>query len=345
MTSSVSPRASRLLAGVLLPVLLLGLTACGGDEAPAAPRPQPSSEAPEKALAKGTCWDDEQLQEALGAEEFDAWVEKYAGGDDELGDSMRDDAAFSEQIDCKEPHALELYDVVEVAPALTARVKEYADLLDQDSRLYRKIRDQVNDRCYASSPYGKAQRKAGGLPVQLGPALNARGSLHVAWDPFPADLWAEGEKKFVCTFEQDTPGTVMFADLTTRRTPISSRVCLNTPRTYVSCRGKHNAEDIAEMILNTAIEKGEIRGRKAIGEKDGERIVELTQAEYAKLDKVCQTFLSSVFKPRDDIEARAYPGAVSQWPTESGVYVASCFALQPVSDPPPKISGTVFNKR
>ena len=66
----------------------------------------------------------------------------------------------------------------------------------------------MNDRCLAGSPYGEAQRKAGGLPVQLGPSLNIDGGLHVAWDPFPADLWAKGQRKFVCTFEQDEPGTL-----------------------------------------------------------------------------------------------------------------------------------------
>jgi hypothetical protein len=340
----VSTRANRILAVGLLPLVLLAAAACGG-EAPAAPRPSASSDAPEKALTKGSCWDDAQLPDALGSEEFDAWVDKYAGGDQELGDAMRDDAAFTKRIDCDEPHALELYNVVEVSPALTAEVEDYADLLDQDSALYRKIRDQVNDRCYAASAYGKAQRRAGGLPVQLGPALNFRSGLHVAWDPFPADLWTKGETKFVCTFEQDRPGTLRFADLTTRKVPIKARVCLNTPRTYVSCRGKHNAEDIAEMILNTAIARGEISGRKAVRKGPDGRYVALNDAQYAKLDRICQTFLSSVSRPPEGIEARAYPGAVSQWPTKSGVYVASCFALEPVSEPPPKIAGTVFNKR
>ena len=340
----MNAHARRLVAALILPLVAGLLAACGGDPA-ARPRAQESSDAPEKVLAKGTCWDDQLLADALGPEEFEAWVEKYARGDETLAESMRDDAAFTEQVDCAEPHALELYDVVEVAPALTARVKEYADLLDQDSPLYRKIRDQVNDRCYAASPYGKAQRRAGGLPVQLGPALNARGGLHLAWDPFPADLWAEGQQKFVCTFEQQQPGTLRFADLTTRKVPVAARVCINSPRKYVSCRGMHNAEDIAEMILNTAIEKGRINGRKAVRKGPDGRYVALQDAEYAKLDKVCQTFLSSVSKVPDGIEARAYPGSVAQWPTKSGVYVASCFALEPVSEPPPKFKGTVFNRR
>ena len=146
---------------------------------------------------------------------------------------MRDDVAFAEEIDCSEPHSLELYNVVQVAPALTAQVKDYADLLDQKSPLYLKIRDQVNDRCMAGSAYGRAQRKAGGLPVQLEPALNVDAGLHVAWDPFPADLWARGQKKFVCTFEQEEPGTLRFADIPTSRLPVAARVCLDTPRKYL----------------------------------------------------------------------------------------------------------------
>ncbi len=343
----MSTRVRRLLAAVLLPLLLTALTACSGDDdadGAESPRPEAASKAPEKAVTKGSCWDDTQLPAALGEKEFASWVDKYARGEDELGASMRDDAAFSERIDCAEPHSLEVYNVVEVAPALSKRITEYADLLDQDSALYRKVRDQVNDRCYAPTAYGKAQRKAGGMPVQLGPALSPKSGLRVAWDPFPADLWAQGEKKFVCTFEQDEPATVRFADVTTRKLPVAARLCVNTPRTYVSCRKAHNAEDIGEMILNTAIEKGQVNGRKALRKGSNGRYVALTDQEYARLDKVCQTFLSSVSRVPDDVVARAYPGSVAQWPTKSGVYVASCFALQDVSDPPPKFRGTVFNK-
>ncbi len=170
-----------------------------------------------KSLEKGTCWSSEKLADALGAKGFAAWVEKYAGGDSARGDALRDDAAFAKEIDCAEPHSLELYNVVEVSPRLTDQVKEYADLLDQKSDLYRQIRDEVNDRCMAGSAYGVAQRKAGGMPVQLGPTLNVDGGFHVAWDPFPADLWEKGQHQFVCTFEQDEPGTISFADVTTEQ--------------------------------------------------------------------------------------------------------------------------------
>ena len=121
---------------------------------------------------------------------------------------MRNDASFSNEIECTEPHELELYNVVELEPGLTAKVKDYADLLDQKSPLFRTIRDQVNERCPAGSAYDVTQRGAGGLPVQLGPTLNTSGGVHMAWDPFPADLWAKGQRKFVCTFEQDEPGTL-----------------------------------------------------------------------------------------------------------------------------------------
>ena len=63
------------------------------------------------------------------------------------------------------------------------------------------------------------------------------------------------------------PGTVRFADLTTKKLPVAARVCLNTPRKYVPCSRRHQAEDIAEMVLNTAIEKGQITGKKAVRRK------------------------------------------------------------------------------
>jgi hypothetical protein len=339
----MTTRASGLGVAVLLSLLLGILTGCTGDN-PKSPRHPTSGDAPSKSLTKGTCWDDAQLPDSLGADGFDAWVERYAGGDTALAGSMRDDAAFSNEVECSDAHALELYNVVELEPALTAQVKEYADLLDQRSTLYRKVRDQVNDRCLAGSPYGQAQQRGGGIPVQLGPSLSTGGGLHVAWDPFPADLWVKGEKKFVCTFEQEQPGTLRFADITTRQVPVTARVCLNTPGKYVPCTGKHQAEDIAEMILNTAIEKGDVNGRKAVRKGPKGDYVALSAAEYARLDKICATFLGQVSTVRGGVAARAYPGSVSQWPTETGAYVASCFALKPDVEPPPPITGTVFNK-
>jgi hypothetical protein len=256
---------------------------------------------------------------------------------------MRDDVAFTKKIDCTAPHSLELFNVVQVSPALTARVTSYADLLDQKSALYLKIRDQVNNRCMAGSAFGQAQRKAGSLPVELEPSLNVRAGLHVAWDPFPADLWVTGQKKFVCTFEQEKPGTLAFADIPTRTLPVAARVCLDTPRKYLPCSARHQAEDIAEMVLNPAIAAGQITGKKAVRRGPNGPYVALSDADYVKLDKVCQTLLRSVSTVKGGIEAQAYPGSVSQWPTDQGAYLASCFALKPY-EPPPPIKGTVFNR-
>jgi hypothetical protein len=339
------PMRSRLrpLMTLLLATLLLALAGCGGSDHSAAARA--GSEAGERAkrLTAGTCWDDTQLPAALGDKAFAAWVREHAAGDAGRGESLRDDAAFSNEIPCDEPHSLELYNVVAADPALTAEVTSYADLLDQHSPLYRRIRDQVNDRCLAGSPYGLAQRRAGGLPVQLGPSLNEKSGLHLAWDPFPADLWDKGQRRFVCTFEQDPPGTLAFADLTTSKVPEAARVCLNTPGTYVPCAGKHQAEDLAEMVLNTAIERGQVNGRKAIRKGAQGDYVALSDAEYARLDKVCSTLLASVSTAPGGVTAKAYPGSVSQWPTKAGAYVASCFALKP-GEPPPAFVGTVFDR-
>ena len=332
------------LTGALALVLLLTLAGCsGGDDAE--PRRESATEQSEKALTAGTCWSSQHLPDALGAEGFERWVETYADGDEELGEAMRDDASYTEEVDCAKPHALELYAVVEVDPQLTAQVEDYSSLLDRDSDLYRKVRDQVNDRCMAGSPYGKAQRKAGGLPVQLGPSLNVDGGLRLTWDPFPADLWEEGQRKFVCNFEQEQPGTLRFADLTTSKVPVEARVCLNTPSTYVPCSGRHQAEDIGEMMLNTAIAEGEIAGDEAVRKGARGAFVRLPEAQYARLDKVCRTLFAAVSKVKGDVEARAYPGSAEQWPTENGVYLASCFVLEPVSEPPPFLpGGSVFDR-
>ena len=331
-----------LVAIALLGGLLGSLAACsrGGSESP---RRVTSSKQPVKSLDKGSCWSNESLPEALGEDGFAAWVDKYARGDADLGAAMRDDVAFTKEVDCSESHSIELYNVVHVAPALTARIQDYADLLDQKSALYLEVRDQVNDRCMAGSTYGRAQRQAGALPVQLEPSLNVAAGLHVAWDPFPADLWARGQKKFVCTFEQQQPGTVRFADLTTKKLPVAARVCLNTPRKYVPCSRRHQAEDIAEMVLNTAIEKGQITGKKAVRRGADGPYVALSDADYAKLDRVCQTLLTAVSSVTGGVEAQAYPGSVAQWPTDKGAYLASCFALKPY-EPPPPTKGTVFNR-
>lgn len=187
-----------------------------------------------------------------------------------------------------------------------------------------------------------AQRRAGGAPVQLGPALSSSGGLHLAWDPFPADLWGRGEKKFVCIFVQDEPGTLRFADLPTSNVPVATRVCSNPPGTYVPCSDPHRAEDIGEMVLNTAIDKGLVTGRGAVRQGAKSAFVALSGAEYATLDKVCRTLLSSVSSV-GGVVARAYPGAASQWPTRSGAYVASCFALA-ASESPHPLTGTVFDK-
>ncbi len=337
----MTPRAGRSAAVLLLALLLPLLAGCGGDDAPSSPRAKAA--APSKALTADTCWDNETLVEALGQKDFAAWVEKYAGGDSTLGESMGDDAAFNKLIDCSDPHSLELYNVVELPPSTAARVTKYADLLDQKSALYRKVNDQVTEACMAGSPYDVAPRVASGLAVSLSPFLNSDGGLHGAWDPFPADLWAKGQHKFVCTFEQDEPGLLRFADLTTSKIPSAARACLNTPATYVPCSGKHQAENIADLGVSAAIEKGQLPAGKAIRKGPDGPYVAISDAQYARLDRVCQTFLSSVSTVKNGIKGRAYLGSPSMWPDKNGTYVASCFALKPF-EPPPKTTGTVFNR-
>lgn len=336
------PARPLLLAALLLALVLSGCS--GGSETPEATEPAPE---PPRQLAAGTCWTDTQLPAALGEEGFAALVEEHAGDDPERRDAraeaMRDDAAFTEEVDCAEPHALELYAVVGLPRSLDRRISSYADLLDQDSALHGLVRDAVNQRCLADSAWGRAERKAGAPRVQLGPALAEDGGYALAWDPFPAEMWEDGQRRFVCTFEQEEPGTVMFADLRTDRLPQRARVCLDVPGTTVPCGRPHQAEEIGEMILNAAVAGGAIDARRAVREGDDGRYVALSEREYARLDRACEVLYRAVSTGRPDVEAQAFPGSVDQWPNDEGVYVASCFALKPF-DPPPKFRGTVFDR-
>ena len=119
----------------------------------------------------------------------------------------------------------------------------------------RKVRDAVNGRCLAGSVWGQAQRASDAPAVQLGPALKSDGGLRLAWDPVPADLWADGQRQFVCTLEQASPGTVMFDDLATKAVPQRERVCLDIPGRQVPCGRPHQAEEIGEMVLNRTVDE------------------------------------------------------------------------------------------
>src|SRR6478735_9364631 len=98
----MSSSTTRALLACLTTVVLVALTGCSdADSSEKSPSASTSAAAkPVTALSKGTCWGAEQLPEALGAKGFQAWVDKYAGGDKKLGASMRDDAAFSTPIAC-----------------------------------------------------------------------------------------------------------------------------------------------------------------------------------------------------------------------------------------------------
>ena len=63
------------------------------------------------------------LPDVLGEDAFADWVQEYAGAEESLGESMRDDAAFENEIDCAAPHSLELHAIAELPKALAAQVK------------------------------------------------------------------------------------------------------------------------------------------------------------------------------------------------------------------------------
>ena len=100
------------------------------------------------------------------------------------------------------------------------------------------------------------------------------------------------------------------------------------------------------MILNTAIEKGQINGKKAVrtGAQGAVRRAERAR-EYAKLDKVCQTLLAVGLHDQGRRRpARAYPGSASQWPSELGRLRRELLRAASRSSRRRPSRGTVFNR-
>ena len=250
------------------------------------------------------------------------------------------------EIDCAEPHSLELYNVVEVSPALTAQVKEYADLLDQKSD------------ALPQDPRPGERPLHGRLGVRPGPAQGrraARAARPVAQrrrraarrvGPVPGrPVGARGSRSSCAPSSRTSPGRCAFADLTTSRLPVEARVCLNTPRKYLPCSGKHQAEDIAEMVLNTAIEKGQITGEEG-GPQGRRRALRARSAtrEYAKLDKVCQTLLTIGLDGQGRRRGPGLPGVGVPVADGERAPTSPAASRSSRSSRRPRSRGTVFNR-
>lgn len=158
----------------------------------------------------------------------------------------------------------------------------------------------------------------------------------------PPTAWAKGDRSFACLFEQDPAETTEWSDVVTADFPLDDRACIATT-TYVPCDSPHEVERIATLVVNGAVESGQLRGHRAL---DAAGNLNLRRKQWAELDVVCQGYLDVVsHNPADGLTgvADTFP---ELYPDELGDYVIYCLAQSPFDTSPDDVvrsSGSVYD--
>jgi hypothetical protein len=240
-------------------------------------------------------------------------------------ESLGDDPAWTDPVDCGEPHQLEVYGVVGLPPQVESEVASYADVVNVDSHVYREVSDEVTRGCALSfGPAATAARSAP-LAVDVMPAWSANAGVSVTWAPSPAASWDRGEHRFACLFEQARQGTVRLADLASADFPSAARSCL-MGTAFVPCGQRHDAERIATVGLDRAVAEGQIVGARAVDEVGR---VDLGSDAWQALDGVCQRYLDAV-APHHATGLRGVANTYPElYPDADGRYTVLCSAQAP----------------
>jgi len=258
-------------------------------------------------------------------------------------DTLGDDPAWTDPVDCDAPHELEVYGVVGVSPSVESQITSYRDLLDPSARVYRQVDDEVSRGCaLAFAPSAIAARSAP-LAVDVVPAWAPDAGLSVTWAATPASEWDNGDHSFACLFEQSRPGTLRLADVATAAFPAAARVCLMRTA-FVSCARPHDAERIATIRLDGAVAEGQIPGARAV---DDAGQVNLGADAWAALDGVCQRYFDAV-APHHEQGLRGVANTYAElYPDADEHYSVLCSAQAAFGSSPSKAvvtAGTLFGR-
>jgi hypothetical protein len=331
----------RRAAVVLATVTTLAAAACGSDSgglddlSARAARAGADSTAP-TAITVGRCLVGARLRDNPDA--FSAALARY--GMDAF-ESLGDDPAWTDPVDCGQPHEIEVYGVVGLPPQVESEVASYADLVNAESHVYRDVADEVTRGCALSfGPAATAARSAP-LAVDVVPAWSASAGVSVTWAPSPAASWDRGDHTFACLFEQARPGTVRLADVASAAFPSAARSCL-MGTAFVPCGQRHDAERIATIGLDRAVAQGQIGGARAVDEAGH---VDLGSDAWQALDGVCQRYLDAV-APHHPSGLRGVANTYSElYPDAGGRYTVLCSAQSPFGVGPSSAvvtAGSVF---
>jgi hypothetical protein len=256
-------------------------------------------------------------------------------------DSLGDDPAWTDAVDCSEPHEIEVYGIVALPPALDDAVGSYADLVIPGTRVYREVDNEVTRGCAVAFDPAAAASRGVPLSVDVIPAWSQDAGVALVWAPSPAAAWDQGEHTFACLFEQSRPGTVRLADVSSAAFPAAGRVCL-MGTAFVPCGSRHDAERIATIRLDRAVDEGQVAGARAVDEAGR---VDIGDDAWRALDGVCQRYLDAV-APDHDAALRGVANTYPElYPDADGHYTALCAAQAPFGSAPANAvvtAGSVF---
>lgn len=338
------------VASVAMSVLILAgcSTGSGGDGSSASDPTSPSEastsvepadpvESPDtleaRPIVAGTCWDGSRLQDDQQA--FDDAVDTYsAEAADRHGDSanidvpnaLADDPAFAAQVDCSEPHRLEVTGVVKLPEDLEQQVESYSDLLMRSTPLYEDVRANVVGQC--AQQFSLLDEVSASVEVEMTVLpVTTNEQTAIAWDPVPGGQWEGGDHSFVCQFRQSGDGLLTFEDLWTPSFPIDQRICFDRSRQLIPCTEPHTVERLAVFGLDAAVADGDLPGADGVAKDE---TVNFSDAEWAAFDQACSTYVDAV---PVELASGLVPFAESfkdVWPNETDGFNVFCTAQSPL---------------
>lgn len=243
---------------------------------------------------------------------------------------LADDPVWSGSTSCREPHQIEVYGTVRLPHDLDASIDSYADLVDVTTPLYRAVRDNVVSQCAAKSPLIASVAADTSLDLDIVPFIGSDTIGRRAWDPVPADVWSDGDRSFVCSYQQPAATTLIYDDILTGGFPTEGRSCLSQDQ-FVACDQMHDTERVALFIVDRSVDRGMLPGQ---GARTADGMVDLGAAEWTVLDDVCQRYLNAVAPNAPDGifgVADTYP---ELYPNEYGSFNIMCLARSPFGTAP-----------
>ena len=288
-------------------------------------------------VAEGSCWTDATLD--ADPQDVLSLSSTYDVPYGATAHALASRPSFTEEIACREDHAVEVYKVVRL-PKLDEQLRGYAALLRTSTPLYGTVARSVAQACM-TKPLAEAVAKAGLPSAVMTPVLPDGATL--GWAPAPPDRWAEGQRVFACTLTWTDPVRTRYSAIFTKHFPTGDRTCIDTHRlVFVDCARKHDRERIAVIEVREAVASGAFPGRKAIRKGPNGRYLDVSDARYRRLDEACTAYLRAISTTKKLTGVANVD--VDEWPAPGGSYPIYCEADTRPDEKSLITEGSVYNR-